>query len=81
MGTPGAEANNAKRKELGRGRSRGAVMMAALKAYVGISSTDVVHRNHSWNLRFESANVGSLVGRRAEMVEMMERRKVNLAWL
>ena len=64
-----------------RGGSKGAVMTPAGKTLVETGSADVVHQNPSWNLRFGSANVGSLVGRRAEVVEMMERRKVDLAGL
>ena len=56
-------------------------MTPARKTLVETGSADVVPQNPSWNLRFGSANVGSLVGRGAEVVEMMERRKVDLAGL
>ena len=56
-------------------------MTPARKTLVETGSADVAPPNPSWNLRFGSANVGSLVGRGAEVVEMMERRKVDLAGL
>ena len=56
-------------------------MTPARKTLVETGSADVAPQNPSWNLRFGSANVGSLVGRGAEVVEMMEQRKVDLAGL
>ena len=69
MGPQVVGANNAMGKEVKRGGSRRAVMTPARKTLVETGSADIAPQNPSWNLRFGSANVDSLVGRGAEVVE------------
>ena len=72
-------ANKVMEKRAKQGGSRGSVMTVVGKALVETNRPDVDTQKPLWSLRFATLNVGSLVGHSSEVVNMLERRKIDVA--